>query len=237
MAQAGHSGSRKMPSLASMATVAGVAISLLAAAFTLDQIRVAEQQNRVAEEESLTTLVAEITHEARALTGANEEQQSAIKQARLGDAEEAFALVGRLHEQAPAIDNYEIGLAFKEEDEDDKAIISFARAGSVTGSPHFRSAALLQEAALLFEMGGQDNVIEARRDAQLAAHAYDGQPYATPYVIDYNRAAGALFDANRDLPNCSRALRSAQQAISGERVRLMEIASLRASLKVATERC
>ena len=132
--------------MASIATVAGVAISLLAAGFTLDQIRVAEQQNKVAEEESLTTLVAELTHEARSLTGANEEQQSAIKQARLGDAEEAFALVDRLHEQAPAIDNYEIGLAFKEEDEDDKAIVSFGRAGSVTGSPHFRSAALLQEA-------------------------------------------------------------------------------------------
>lgn len=230
-------GLRKLPSLASMATVAGVGISLLAAAFTLDQIRVAEQQNKVAEEESLTTLVAELTHEVRDLTGANEEQQSAIKQARLGDAEEAFALVGRLHEQAPAIDNYEIGLAFKEEDEDDKAILAFGRAGSVRDSPHFRSAALLQEAALLFEMGGSENVRQARRDSLLAAHAYDHQPYATPYVIDYNRAAGALFDANRDPQNCSRALHSAQQAISGERVRLMEIASLRASLEGATERC
>jgi hypothetical protein len=237
MAQAGQSGSRRVPSLASMATLAGVAISLLAAGFTLDQIRVAEQQNKVAEEESLTTIVAELTHEARALTGANEEQQSAIKQARLGDAEEAFALVGRLQEQAPAIDNYEIGLAFKEEDEDEKAILSFSRAGSVTGSPHFRSAALLQEAALLFEMGGEDNLQEARLDSLLAAHAYDGQPYATPYVIDYNRAAGALFDANRDPQNCSRALQLAQRAISAERARLMEIASLRASLKGATEQC
>jgi hypothetical protein len=181
--------------------------------------------------------VAELTHEARSLTGANEEQQSAIKQARLGDAEEAFALVGRLHQQAPAIDSYEIGLAFKEEDEDDKAIVSFARAGSVTGSPHFRSAALLQEAALLFEMGGDDNVRRARLDSLQAAHAYDGQPYATPYVIDYNRAAGALFDANRDPRNCSLALRSAEQAISAERARLMEITSLRASLKGATARC
>jgi hypothetical protein len=228
---------RKMPSLATMATVAGVAISLLAAGFTLTQIRVAEQQNKVAEEESLTTLVAELTHESRALTGANEEQQSAIKQARLGDAEEAYALVGRLGEMAPAIDNYEIGLAFKEEDEGAKAIASFSRAGEATGAPHFRSAALLQEAALLFVLGGPDNVHHARLDASLAAHAYDGQRYATRYVIDYNRAAGALFDANRDSRNCRRALESATQAIDPERTRLMAIASLRDSLTSARQRC
>jgi hypothetical protein len=226
-----------MPSLATLATVGGVVVSLLAAGFTLAQVRVAEEQNKVAEQESLTTLVAELTHESRALSGANEEQQSAIKQARLADAEEAFALAGRLQETAPAVDNYEIGLTFKEEDEDSKAIASFSRAGSATGSPHFRSAALLQEATLLFALGGSRNVARARLDSKLAANAYDGQPYATKYVIDYNRAAGALFDANRDPHNCRRSLRSAEDAIKAEPTQLMEIPSLRDSLESAQKEC
>lgn len=229
-------GSKEPLSLTSLATVAGVVVSLLAAGFTLTQIHVAERQNEVAQEESLTTLVAELTHESRALAGANEEQRSAIKQARLGDAEEAFALVGRLHEAAPAVDNYEIGLTFKEEDEYGKAIMSFSRAGSATSSPHFRSAALIQEAGLLFTLGGQSNVSRARLDSRLAAHAYDGQPYATRYVVDYNRAAGALFDANHDSWNCRTALRSAQEAIKAEG-KIMEIPSLRNSLSTAKNQC
>lgn len=227
--------------LLARATIALVAVSLLTAfvagASTLIQVRFAGRQNEIAQEESLTGLVAELAHESRALIGANEEQRSAIKQARLADAEEAFALVGRIHDPTPAVDNYEIGLVFVEEDENSKAIVSFGRAGAATDSPHFRSAALIKDAELLFAVGGHKNVIRARLDASLAAHAYDKQPDTSNYVIDYNRAAGALFDANRDPANCPKALQAALRAIKAEETKLMEIRDLSNSRKSAESRC
>jgi hypothetical protein len=141
---------------------------------TSNQNHIADRQNEVAKQESeiarqesltsaLTTLVAELTHESRALVGANPAQATAINQARLADAGEAHALAGQLS-VVSAVDNYEVGQVFVEEGENGKALDAFTKAGNKQSDPRYRAQALLKRAELLFRLGGKRYRGEARYD-------------------------------------------------------------------------
>ncbi len=196
----------------------GTVIAIVAAVFAYKQVNLASVQNEAAQRESLVTLVTDIAQQTRSLTTASPQQQQAIKQARLADAAQGLVLVNALHDHVPAIDDFELGVAFAGSAEYHDALVSYDRAGKAGNDPHYRAVALRGAAAILYALGGRTNDREARTDIERAYSAYDGQPDVTQFTRDQNHAYAYLTDvrygARVDCGRARRELAAAEHLIA-----------------------
>lgn len=181
-------------------------ISIYAAHVSIDQIKIAKQQNEDGDRQSLATLVSDMAEKARALEHAPLGQQSRLQQARFADAEEALALIKTLKGAVPSVDDYEIGSAFDSSQEYFVALHLLERAAHSRTSPHYRADALRAIAGILYRLGGPANDKRARAQIALAYHAYDGRPDLAKLMIEQNEAFTYLYDIEHEIPAyCSRA--------------------------------
>jgi hypothetical protein len=183
------------------------AIAVVGVVIAYGQLHLADVQTKVGNQESLVSLVTDIAQQTRSLATAPGAQQAAIEQARLADAAQGFALVNALHDQVPAIDDYELGQAFQGEFEYRDALISFDRAAA-GGDPHYRASSERGAAGILYALGGPVNDRQAERDIQGAYDTYSDQQDVTRAERDNNYALTDAFDAwEGGLVNCKRAHR------------------------------
>ena len=196
----------------------GTVIAVVAAVFAYKQVNLASVQNEAAQRQSLVALVTDIAQQTRSLTTASPQQQQAIKQARLADAAQGLVLVNALHDHVPAIDDFELGVAFAGSAEYHDALVSYDRAGKAGNDPHYRAVALRNAAAILYALGGRTNDREARTDIQRAYSAYDGQPDVTQFTRDQNYAYAYVTDvrygARADCGRARRELAAAEHLIA-----------------------
>jgi hypothetical protein len=218
------SGIRKV-SAGTAAAVVSALVAAASAALAVTQNNSANRQSVLADRQSLTSLVAEITHdvnlEEKAETSHVAEEQTLLEQALLSDAEQALALTEALHQSVPAVDSYEIGTAFSRAVEYAKALSSFKRAVRAGAGPRTRANALREEAHIYYLLGGSANVAVARRDIALAYGAFDHQPDVTAELIDHDHAFTDLFNAEQTASlDCSKArseVSNAKNAIHADR--------------------
>lgn len=180
--------------LSSVSTAIAAVIAAGALAMGFFQYHETEQASKAAQRANLTSLVAELTHDKEAEATAEPAQIAAIEHARTADAEEAAAIMARLAEPAPAVDDYEVGIAFEEAHENAKAIGFFELAGGAVNSPRYRSAALLKAAGILFPLRDPGDVREAEADVETAFHAFDDQHYTSAQIRSDNELNAERFD-------------------------------------------
>lgn len=181
-------------STATVIALLGAFVSLGAAFGTLSQISVAKRQNEIAERQSLATLVTNITEQTRVLEHAPGQSNNSAEQARTADAEEAFAIARTPGVEVPAIDYYEMGLAFEGAGENQNAMISFEHADVKGFGALVRSNARRGLAAILYALGGHANDEQARHDVAVAFEVYARQREVTRKAILHNEAFTYLFN-------------------------------------------
>jgi len=218
-------------------------VAVVAAFLALSQLDFAKQQNEIADRQSLATLVTDIAQQTLVLSTATPTQRVVVLQDRLADAEEAAALVNTLKEREPAIDDYEIGLAFEGSDEDYRALRSLERGAESKSAPHYRATSLRLASEILYSLGGAANARRAREDTALAYDAFEGHPDVSRVTLDKNHAFTDLFEIRRLTHiDCEQALasyRSAKRLIHEDHF-VTDDPAVAAALKVAepaVERC
>jgi hypothetical protein len=193
--------------------VLGALVALCSAAFALLQVREASLQNTAAERESLVSLVTEIAGQVGALQTAPAQRESVFTQTLAAEAAQGLALILALHDQSiPAVDDYEIGLAFENDGDDYDALASYGRAAKTTTStaPLYRVSAVEDSARILFELGGSINNRAAERMIGRAWTLIADEPDVTrqqrAYAFSYDDlvdarygSAFACVQARRDL--------------------------------------
>jgi hypothetical protein len=196
--------------------VAAALVALGSAFFAYKQVNVAKTQNRAAEQESLVTLVSDITQQSgAALAGAP--GPTDVSDASLADAYQGLTLVNDLPDAAP-VDEYDLAEVFanREDYSDALKLYKLAAGGADT---HFRVFALRGEAEVLYELAGPSlnsrasasrntagaEIKQAQTEIQLASTAYAGAEDVTPSMVDGSYAYTDLFDVLIEQPaNCKR---------------------------------
>jgi len=173
--------------------VLGTVIALVGAVIAYEQTRLATVENQASEQQSLVTLVSEISQLRRSLASASPGSFAPIDEAGDADAAQGIALVDALHDHVPAIDNLELGEAFYDSHEYHEALISLARAATEGSDPHYRSTALRAAARILYYIGGTANDRQAETDITEAYKAFDGQPDIPRAQLDNNREDTDLY--------------------------------------------
>jgi hypothetical protein len=102
--------------------------------------------------------------------------------------------MAKLAEPAPAVDDYETGIAFEEAHENGKAIQLFNQAAETITAPRYRSAALLKAAGILFPLHDPGDTRQAEADVESAFHAFDQQRYISAEIRSLNKTTAERFD-------------------------------------------
>jgi hypothetical protein len=214
-------GWRRILDLPAWTGVLGTVIAIVGAVIAYEQIHLATVENQASEQQSLVTLVSEISQLRQSLTTASAGSFEAIDEASDADAAQGIALVDALHDRVPAIDNLELGEAFQNSHEYHQALISFARAATVGSDPHYRSTALREAAQILYYIGGVANDRLAETDIKAAYNAFDDQPDIPRAQLDNNRELTDLYavqiGATADCAPAHTELRQADGLIAADR--------------------
>jgi|ERR1700735_2582796 len=216
-------------------------IAMVAAGISVYEAKDAKKRNDQVSRQSLTMLVTDITEQTRLLASARGVPGEASAQARLADAEEGLALSKTLSGPIPAIDFFELGVAFEGEGDDFHALEAFERAANDTSSPHIQSVSLRLEAGIRYALG---NNVMARDDIDKSLNVFSDQQDITAVALDRNEAYTDLFDvvrsSARDCPRARAQLHQANTLV--ERVRPIRTEEVLAERKeaeraVAAHRC
>jgi tetratricopeptide (TPR) repeat protein len=184
----------------------GTVVAVVAAVIAYEQVHLASVQNEGAERVALVTLVTGIGQVTQSLATAPASLSTVLDEQRLADAAQGLELVNALHDQVPAIDNYELGVAFEGSGEYAEALKSWDRAAT-TADPHYRASALRGVAQILYRIGGVKNIRQAQIDIDKAYDAWVGKPDVSRNQIYSNKEFTDLFDIrNSAAPlDCARA--------------------------------
>jgi hypothetical protein len=180
--------------LSSISTAIAALIAAGALTMGVFQYHETQQESKAEQRASLTSLIAELTRDKESEATAQPAQLTAIEHARTADAEEAAAIMTKLAEPAPAVDDYETGIAFEEANENGKAIQLFSLAAGEISAPRYRSAALLKAAGILFSLHYRNASREAEADVESAFHAFDRQHYISASIRSHNKTTAERFD-------------------------------------------
>jgi hypothetical protein len=216
--------------LATGAACVSAIIAVLAAYSAFAQIDIAKSQNEIADRQSLSVIVADITQQKRVLEKTKGVATIVVEEAMLADAEEALALVDTLKASVPAVDNYEIGAAFEASGDYYNALRSFRRATQTESDPHYRASSWRGEAKIWYTLAGPTNIMRARVAVARAYHSYDGQPDVPRLTIESNEAFTDLFAAGYEAPSdCQRArerLSAGEQLVHADPATITSVAEV-----------
>jgi hypothetical protein len=179
--------------LSSVSTAIAALLAAGALAVGVFQYHETQQESKAAQRASLTSLVAELTRDKEAEATAQPTQLAAIEHARTAEAEEAAVIMANLAEPAPAVDDYETGIALEEAHENGKAIQLFNLAARAITAPRYRSAALLKAAGILFPLRDAGDTRQAETDVESAFHAFDHQRYISAEIRSLNKTDAERF--------------------------------------------
>ena len=186
--------------------VLGTALAIIGVVIAYEQARLGTVENQATQQQSLVALVTDIANLEKSEVTAPSDQIASIHEAAAADAAQGIALVDALHNRVPAIDNVELGAAFEDSREFHLALVSFARAATVTADPFYRSKALRAVVAILYYIGGRNDDLKAQTDTVQAYHSFDNQPDVPDFQRDNNRELVLLWDARWGASfDCSRA--------------------------------
>lgn len=211
-------GRRVLSDVATWTSWLGVLVAVGAAAIAAYQAHVTSLQNQDAEQQSLTEIVTDISKDVTAFGSAHGESVHTLAQALTADATQGAELIDQLPRRtAPAIDSFEVALAFENVGDDADAVHWFAWAASTPGAPDYPSFAMEDEGRILYEIGGKDNDNAAESDMQAAVRLWEKAADVTAAQIAYEVAYAQLDDVRYGAQaDCSRAQAELKSAVRRE---------------------
>jgi hypothetical protein len=173
------------------------------AVYTYSQVQVSRQQNIVAEQQQLLSLVVAIEQEPALLAQATAtltgstliNTDIAYQNEIVADGETAVLLIEALRGQGvTGIEYYQVGLALESGGNNGLAITYFGKAAGIAEDPDTLASALRDEALLRYRLGNAANDSTAHQEMMSAVNAYRGQ-YVTSTEFEQNAALSYLEDA------------------------------------------
>jgi len=177
-------------------------IALISAGISLYQANLARDQNIVAEQQELVTLVGDIAQDPATIAqesqmisnaGALSSAQGGVTTTELVDSEEAAALINTLHgEGVTATEYWETAVGLQSGQSYAQALSFLKRAVALPSDPRTHASALRFEAQIYYQLGQGS---EAEQADMLAEQAYHHVPDVTLASQRSNLAYTELFDA------------------------------------------